>query len=121
MPIANQSVCWIFASAAVVLLMAVFPPVADATFPGANGRIGLLYEFDGTYRDIGTVRPDGTGLRVLTTLGSDEEYADELDWSADGRRLIYTQVSLFGRIDRTPFVLMAHDGSREREIALSGL
>jgi TolB protein len=60
-------------------------PMAQAAFPGRNGRIAFAANLTGTSA-IYTVNADGTDLRRLTT-GGDPERAPQ--WSPDGARLVY--------------------------------
>jgi Tol biopolymer transport system component len=73
------------AVAAFAALAALSGP-ARATYPGAtNGRIAFGINVNGN-TDVYTARPDGQGLRRLTTdLGFDACAA----YSADGRRIAY--------------------------------
>jgi Tol biopolymer transport system component len=62
----------------------VFPATGWATWPGANGRIA--YVGIGTVRGIDSIRPDGSGHRVLT-----RDRDREPSWSADGRRIVFVR------------------------------
>jgi Tol biopolymer transport system component len=61
-------------------------PVAEAAFPGDNGKIAFTRQHaDGT-TDVYTVNPDGTGLTQLTNAaGNDEQPAI----SADGTKIAF--------------------------------
>lgn len=52
------------------------------TIPGCGGGCGSYYG------EIATVRPDGTGFKVITDTPSQAE-AYSPDWSPDGRRLVF--------------------------------
>jgi TolB protein len=63
-------------------------PTADAAFPGRDGLIAFVA--DGNVRGlsgrgIAVIRPDGSGLRLLTRSRHDRHPA----WSADGTRLVF--------------------------------
>ncbi len=64
--------------------MLVIPATAGATWPGANGRIA--YVGIGTVQGIDSIRPDGSGHRVLT-----RDRDREPSWSADGRRIVFVR------------------------------
>ena len=57
------------------------PKTADATFPGANGKIAFVR--DG---DIWTMNPDGTGQVNLTNSAADEQNPA---WSPDGNWIAF--------------------------------
>jgi Tol biopolymer transport system component len=46
--------------------------------------------------DIYTIRPDGTGITNITTLGLGTERAIEPTWTPDGRGIVFTLVDGFG-------------------------
>src|SRR5438093_11442953 len=76
------------ALAAVLALAALATVVgsARATYPGAtNGRIAFGIRINGN-TDVYSVRPDGQGLRRLTT---DPGFDACAAYSADGRRIAY--------------------------------
>jgi uncharacterized repeat protein (TIGR01451 family) len=66
---------------AVVLLA---PTTADASFPGANGKIAFVRS-----GDIWTMNPDGTSQMNLT---NDAIQQSSPAWSADGNRIAYDQL-----------------------------
>jgi dipeptidyl aminopeptidase/acylaminoacyl peptidase len=62
--------------------------VAMAAFPGANGRIAYWsYSEDSSHWWVYSSRPDGTRQRQLVRM------AASLNFSADGRRIVYTRQS----------------------------
>jgi hypothetical protein len=68
-----------------ITAMLVIPATAWATWPGANGRIAYV-GIGGGVCGIDSIRPDGSGHRVLTR-GCDREPS----WSADGRRIVFVR------------------------------
>ncbi|MDX6518057.1 MAG: hypothetical protein QOF50_903 [Gaiellaceae bacterium] len=97
--------------AAVVLALLGAATRADATLPGANGRIAFESGARGA-SEIYTVDPDGSGVRQVTRGGDD--YAPS--WSPDGSTLV------FHRITSTGFDMYAigGDGSNERRLTATG-
>jgi Tol biopolymer transport system component len=88
---------------AAVSLLAAAPAVA--TFPGANGRVAFTEVSGGGYGGgIATINPDGTDLRQLSATGSSPA------WSADGRRIVYTDGDIH---------IMRADGSNNRQITFT--
>lgn len=82
-------------------------PVAQATFPGGNGRIAYTTK-DSDYRQLVTAKPDSRGDRFLRECQLTEpdgqrgdcsiEYRDPA-WSADGRRLVFDTGRALALID----------------------
>ena len=87
-------------------LVALAQPVG-AAFPGRNGKIAFIR--DG---NIETVRPDGSGERVLP-LG--RGYVSEPSWSPSGARLVFTcrEPSEEGEAE---ICVARADGSRTRQL-----
>jgi Tol biopolymer transport system component len=65
----------------VAVLCLAAPGIAQAAFPGENGKIA--FERGG---DIYTIDPDGSGAQQVTSTGNNSEPA----WSANGRRIAFT-------------------------------
>ena len=93
---------------ALVMAPLVNASVADATFPGSNGRIAMAF-YGGC--SIATMRPDGTGFRGLSECGSVGRSTYAPEWSPEGRRLLFL---LSGR----PAIMRA-DGTRRRTVPLA--
>lgn len=72
------------ASIVALGLVTVAAPPASATFPGRNGRIAFVDET----ANISTIRPDGTGLRRLTSFGS-FGYANNPAWNPAGTKIAF--------------------------------
>lgn len=78
--------CAVVALVALGMLVATVRP-AQATYPGANGRLAFtLFPADGSNRDVYSTRPDGSGLRRLTT---DPSFDACPAYSADGRQIVF--------------------------------
>jgi Tol biopolymer transport system component len=75
--------------ATLLAAMAAAPGVADAAYPGANGKIAFATE-----NGIAVVGPDGRGFQRLST-GNDRSPA----WSADGRRIAFERRTRGGGSD----------------------
>ena len=74
------------AAACALVALAALSGSARATYPGAtNGRIAFGINVGGN-TDVYTARPDGQGLRRLTTEPGFDACAS---YSADGRRIAY--------------------------------
>ena len=99
-------------------VLAVLPPAATASFPGANGKLafgrGVLIP-----EEIGVINPDGTGRRRIVPPGG--VATGEPVWSADGRRIAYTRLSTVdpetGRFRAAIYTATATGGSRRRVVS----
>jgi Tol biopolymer transport system component len=72
---------------AAAALIAVVAGPAQASSPGANGRVAYLLPDESELTHIWTSRPDGSDPRLLTD-GAFSAFDES--WSPDGRRLVYT-------------------------------
>ena len=85
--------------AAVVGLLAVVGvagavATADATPPGANGKIAFRRYFDSAHESWGaifTINPDGTGARQITHPAPDV-LDDQPDWAPDGSLITFSRL-----------------------------
>ena len=78
---------FMFLAAAVLLSASIWPSLAYAAFPGANGKIAFVsdrYNDPGIY-DIFLINPDGGGLVQLTSSGGDLQPR----WSPGGTMLAF--------------------------------
>jgi Tol biopolymer transport system component len=82
---------------------------AGATFPGESGRIVFVRDRRGGPPDLYTIRPDGTGVSRLSGDGRD---VSSLNWSADGRRLVFSKFNIY-RCSEI-FVMNARAGGVQR-------
>jgi TolB protein len=98
-------------SAMVVVLGLVAAAPAQASFPGADGRV--VFSSGG---DLHTVLPDGSGLEALTTTPGVEEA--QASWSPDGSRVAF-RVGTPGTADVLQIAVMNADGSH-RTVPTSG-
>ena len=84
---------------------------AEATSPGENGRIAFSLDTGNGYQ-VHTIRPDGTGLRQLTSV---EGNTSSSNWSPDGTKIVFGldpgAISLSCRIE-----LMQSDGANLHDI-----
>ncbi len=58
---------------------------AEATFPGENGRIAFSLDTGSSFQ-VHTIRPDGTGLRRLTSVAGNTSGST---WSPDGTKIVF--------------------------------
>jgi TolB protein len=80
--------------------------VAQAGFPGQNGKIAFQSFRDNSFRsDIHVINPDGTGQTNITNFPNAQE--DRPAWSADGTQLAFTS----NRTGTSDVFRMAADGS----------
>lgn len=70
-------------------------PPAEATFPGANGRLAAHVDTDRGPR-VASLRLDGRGWRRIGKLDASVPYAEEQSgrakWSPSGRRVVYVNL-----------------------------
>lgn len=82
---------FLIASLALGLLASmVAASPAQAAFPGANGRLVFQRELpagDHTQTDVYTIRPDGSGLKRLTSTAAWNEFGPA--WNAAGTRIAF--------------------------------
>lgn len=80
-----------FAAALGLLVSPVLAATpARAAFPGANGLLVFEREMpagDHTQTDLFTIKPDGTGLRRLTSTPNQNEFGPA--WNAVGRKIVF--------------------------------
>lgn len=100
---------------AVAGLLIIATP-AQATFPGANGKIAFERGNETAENDIYVVNPDGTGESNLTHNGSNNR---QIAWSPDG-----SQIAFFSDGDGSDNYYDIHvasvDGSGPRRLANTG-
>jgi TolB protein len=94
--------------ALAVLGLLLFPSsVAQATFPGTNGRIAFA---DWATGQIYAINPDGSGLVQLTHT---RQFAGDPSWSPDGTRIVFEKPYH----DRLVLWLMNADGTHKHMVA----
>jgi Tol biopolymer transport system component len=87
-----------------------FPPAANASFPGINGKLA----FTGTSNwEIHTINPDGSNEAILTDSG---RFNDTPAWSADGTKIAFAREINYNN-DYDIFVIDAN-GANEHDITL---
>jgi Tol biopolymer transport system component len=86
-----------------IAVLAVSAAPAEATFPGANGKIAF-WNISGFVTQIQTIRPDGTHRNTLTSI---ERHNFAPTWSADGSRIAFVSE----RDRRARLVTMNADGT----------
>jgi|tagenome__1003787_1003787.scaffolds.fasta_scaffold20901883_2 Tol biopolymer transport system component len=102
------------AVAAVIALLAglvgvvVTASTASATYPGADGRIAFV-----RHGQIYTVRPDGSGLRQLTTSGTNSHPK----WGPQGHRIAFVHEAAGGATD---LWVMGARGLRKKQVTHVG-
>ena len=90
--------------AVALIATAAVAPVAEAAFPGANGRIAFVSDRDGR-NEVYVMNADGSGQTRLTTTGGDGP-----SFSADGALIAYRDNSTNG------ITVMNADGSGRRQV-----
>jgi Tol biopolymer transport system component len=81
------------ASAILVAALLAAAQPAQATFPGANGRIAFGSDRYGGTHNIFTMNADGSDVRQLTFVTAEQGAALDQNWSPDGRLLAYNRRS----------------------------
>jgi Tol biopolymer transport system component len=81
---------------------------AYATFPGKNGRIAFIIQ-----PDVFTMNPDGSGVKQLTSFGSNEAIFG-LGWSPDGSQLVFARAR--ADFSASQIWIMNRDGSNQRQL-----
>jgi len=76
----------LFRAATLVLAVALPAEVAQATFPGANGKIAFERSTVFAAHDIYAINPDGSGEINLTHNGANNR---QVAWSPDGSRIAF--------------------------------
>ena len=106
-------ICALRPLALVALGLLLAAPVADAAFPGSNGKILFVSDRDdpGNF-DLYTAGPDGTGVTRITTDPALDRFAR---WSPDGRRIVFQRH--FGPGSHT-WYLINPDGSGQTATTL---
>jgi Tol biopolymer transport system component len=94
-------------------------PRSGATFRGTNGL--LVYQARaGKHIQLFTIRPDGTGRRLITRLVDSDAINPE--WSPDGRRIVFARDYAVGTAhEHLDIVTINADGGGLRRMALRGL
>jgi Tol biopolymer transport system component len=78
---------------ALAALVATTLP-AQATAPGVDGRVAFASDRSGPgTQNIYSIRPDGTGIRQVTSFTADQGQANEPSWSPDGASIVFTLAS----------------------------
>jgi TolB protein len=83
------------AVAAAMATTLLFPPAADAAFPGRDGLIAFTRAVGSKPGQIYLVRPNGDGLRRLTHR---RRGAGGAAWSPDGRRIAFAAAGRGGGV-----------------------
>lgn len=102
-----------FAVVAVGMVLLSAAPSAQATFPGANGRIGFASPRDGGDADIFTMNADGSGVAQLTANSAEDRY---VAWSADGTKMAFGSTRDGGDDD---IFKMNADGSAQTQLTFN--
>ena len=101
---------------AFALLLVAWAPSVGATSPGRDGRITFVNDGGTGHFQLWTVRPDGSGLRKVTSLPAGQD-AYFPDWSPEGTRIAFTVSTSAGsqiwtiRPDGTALHQVTHDAA----------
>ena len=110
--------------AGLILLILLAPASAQATFPGENGPIVFeSLDVEALQSSIYLVRPDGSGLKRLTTPDVGES-DNRPSFSPDGRKIAYTHDEpgpSVGGVNRTQVRLMNLDGTGDVQVTNSAI
>ena len=103
----------VLAPVVAMLIAAMLPGAALATYPDRNGRI--LFQADtGSGYQLYTIKANGHDLRQVTHVANSD--ATLADWSPDGTQIVYDHNSeTFGRVE-----IMNADGTNVRVLAGTG-
>jgi TolB protein len=100
--------------AAALVGTVVLATTADATAPGANGKIAFRTYFDGpqSWGAVFTINPDGSGARQLThpRRGTVD---DQPSWAPDGSLIVFSRLPQDGL---SHVWVMAPDGTGRRPV-----
>jgi Tol biopolymer transport system component len=91
---------WRYLTAGVTAMLLLGPlgsSPASATYPGKNGRIAFSSMRSGSWQ-LWTMRPDGGGLKRLTSLPDRDWSGFEPDWSPDGTRILFAYPDAHGTL-----------------------
>lgn len=102
------------AIAAALVGTVALATTADATGPGANGKIAFRTYFDGqqSWGAVFTVNPDGSGARQLTHPGRGT-VDDQPSWAPDGSLIAFSRLPQEGL---SHIWVMAPDGTARRPV-----
>lgn len=123
--VASRNVVLLGLAAALSLALST-ASIAAAAYPGSNGRI-IFTNNQSNPRNLWSVRPDGTGVQLLTTVASSapRAFVSFPSVSADGSKIAVMLTEFFdspvpcGGLDESDcssVVLMDGDGSNQRVV-----
>jgi WD40-like Beta Propeller Repeat len=95
---------------AAVAVALIVPASAQATFPGANGKIAFVRDYD----EIWTMNPDGSNQVDITNTPTADE--DSPAWSADGKRITYVVRTNQPFLNSSEIWVMNADGTGQTRI-----
>jgi Tol biopolymer transport system component len=104
----------------VLLAVAVLAPLAQAAFPGKNGKIAFTRDLHNDCNpEIYTMNPDGTGQTNVTN--APDSYDVEPTWSADGKTLAFANNRDAFCTFQFRLYTMGGDGSAQTSLGTTGL